>query len=76
MKHSARLAELVAELRLNPNFQEFWKLIEAHNEDLVKDAIFSEAGDPAEKRGAAKAVGRIVNAVNASVQKEKTNSNR
>lgn len=63
MKHSSRLAELVLRLNLNQDFQEFWEYVRVDRDNALQDAIHGTEGDPAEKRGAARALDTLVTTV-------------
>lgn len=71
MNKSERLAELVLRLRVNTDFQEFWKLVVERRDALVQDAIHSTEGNPAEKRGAAREIDSFVKQVESSPDKAK-----
>lgn len=60
MKQSAHLAELALRLRMNQDFQEYWKLVRADRDNAITEAIYPKEGDPAEKRGAARALDTLV----------------
>jgi hypothetical protein len=71
LSSSERLAELVLRLRVNTDFQEFWKIVEDRRDALVQDAIHNAEGNPAEKRGAARELDSFVKLVENSPEKAK-----
>lgn len=77
MKQNARLAELALRLRLSQDFTEFWELVKAERDKLVTAAIYTAEGDPAEKRGAARALDMLINDFETAPDKaKKLNSTR
>lgn len=71
MKQAERLAELVLRLRINTDFQEFWRIVVDRRDALVQDAIHNTEGNPAEKRGAARELDSFVKLVENSPDKAK-----
>jgi len=71
LKQAERLAELVLRLRINTDFQEFWRIVVDRRDALVQDAIHNTEGNPAEKRGAARELDSFVKLVENSPDKAK-----
>jgi hypothetical protein len=47
------------------------ELVKGHRDAVVLDALYNETGNPAEKRGAARELDRMVNAIESAPEKAK-----
>ena len=69
MRATARMGELVLKLRMNEDFKELWGMVEARRDELIRHAIHDTKGDPAENRGAAREMDKMVATINESPKK-------